>query len=241
MMRPSHKVQRRQQAVCAALCCLVVVLFLATSQTVGRVWRGGSGCIENTLSANGLWVSSSSQGTVSQVILALGSLGLEVTSLLDIGANTGAWTTNVWRAHPNVEILMLEGNLALEPALKQASALTGHPYRMAIVGDEEKDVVFNVMCSEAAPCAGGSSVFAETTGWGEKTEKRHMTTVDALVAGLIPAGGFTMVKIDVQGAEVIALKGATETLKSVQAILLETSNVEYNKGAPQTLEVRAYC
>ena len=29
----------------------------------------------------------------------------------------------------------------------------------------------------------------------------------------------------------------TETLKSVEAIVLETSNVEYNKGAPETLEV----
>ena len=33
------------------------------------------------------------------------------------------------------------------------------------------------------------------------------------------------------------MKGASETLKSVEAIVLETSNVEYNKGAPETLEV----
>jgi hypothetical protein len=33
---------------------------------------------------------------------------------------------------------------------------------MAIVGDEEKDVTFNIMC-DGGPCSGGSSVFQENT------------------------------------------------------------------------------
>jgi len=41
----------------------------------------------------------------------------------------------------------------------------------------------------------------------------------------------------VQGAEMLALKGATETLRTIDVIVTETSNVEYNKGAPETLEI----
>ena len=35
----------------------------------------------------------------------------------------------------------------------------------------------------------------------------------------------------------LALKGATETLRTIDVIVTETSNVEYNKGAPETLEI----
>jgi hypothetical protein len=41
-----------------------------------------------------------------------------------------------------------------------------------------------------------------------------------------------MIKMDVQGAELDVLKGAVETLKSVNHIILELQVVEYNKGAP---------
>ena len=51
---------------------------------------------------------------------------------------------------------------------------------------------------------------------------------------------FDFLKIDIQGAEKLALTGATETLKSVQVILAETSNVEYNKGAPSTVEMLSF-
>ena len=51
---------------------------------------------------------------------------------------------------------------------------------------------------------------------------------------------FDFLKIDIQGAEKIALTGAKETLKTVEVILAETSNVEYNKGAPSTVEMLSF-
>jgi hypothetical protein len=41
-----------------------------------------------------------------------------------------------------------------------------------------------------------------------------------------------MIKMDVQGAELDVLKGAEETLKTAQHVILELQRVEYNKGAP---------
>ena len=35
----------------------------------------------------------------------------------------------------------------------------------------------------------------------------------------------------------LALKGAAQTLRTIDVIVTETSNVEYNKGAPETLEI----
>lgn len=167
------------------------------------------------------------------VMRELKGLGFEPKRILDVGANEGTWTADMAKTVPGAEFFQIEGNAGLEPDLKAR----GRPYRIAIVGDEEKTVTFYKLCNEGL-CSGASSVFQENTVWGEQMakEERQMTTIDKIVAedGQAP---FDMIKIDVQGAEIIAMAGATETLKSVQVILAETSNVEYNKGAPGTLEV----
>ena len=46
--------------------------------------------------------------------------------------------------------------------------------------------------------------------------------------------------MDVQGAEMDILKGAHETLKSVQHLILELQHVKYNTGAPLCDEVIGY-
>ena len=48
------------------------------------------------------------------------------------------------------------------------------------------------------------------------------------------------VKMDVQGAELDIIKGATETLKTCKHLILELQVVEYNKGAPLRDEVISY-
>ena len=46
--------------------------------------------------------------------------------------------------------------------------------------------------------------------------------------------------MDVQGAEMDILKGAKETLKTCQNLILELQHVEYNTGAPMNEEVISY-
>lgn len=208
------------------------VIFFATNPTVGRVWRGVHSC------ASQKWAAlNDHQYELGQSIHTLEALGFKPEAVLDIGANEGNWVTGMKQKFPAAKFFCVEGNEALEHILKPRVEALGVPYRIAIVGDTEKDVVFNIMC-DGGPCSGGSSVFQENTryGQGERTETRHMTTIDKLVhdAGV---GPFQMIKLDIQGAEKIALQGATEVLKSVQVVVLETSNVEYNKGAPETLEM----
>ncbi len=41
-----------------------------------------------------------------------------------------------------------------------------------------------------------------------------------------------LIKMDVQGAEMDVLQGASEVLKTVKHVILELQTVEYNKGAP---------
>jgi hypothetical protein len=46
--------------------------------------------------------------------------------------------------------------------------------------------------------------------------------------------------MDVQGSELNVLKGATNTLKNCDHIILEMQSVDYNKGAPKVQEVIKY-
>jgi FkbM family methyltransferase len=166
----------------------------------------------------------------------LAGLGFTPRRILDVGANEGTWSESMSKIVPGAEFFLLEGNTGLEHFLKEK----GRPYRIAIIGNEEKKVTFFKLC-DGGRCSGASSIFQENTQWGEvmAKEERQMTTIDTVLREE-KQQPFDMIKLDVQGAEIIALKGATEALKSVEVILAETSNVEYNKGAPRTLEVLNY-
>ena len=141
---------------------------------------------------------------LSKAMKELAVLGFVPTRILDIGANEGTWTETMQGWVPGASFFQIEGNMALEHFLKEK----GRPYRIAIVGDEEKTVTFHKLC-DGGLCSGGSSVFEENTKWGPGMikEERQMTTVDRLVAQAQQAP-FDMMKLDIQGAELLALKGA---------------------------------
>eukprot|EP00465_Bigelowiella_longifila_P003509 CAMPEP_0185281196 /NCGR_PEP_ID=MMETSP1359-20130426/66583_1 /TAXON_ID=552665 /ORGANISM="Bigelowiella longifila, Strain CCMP242" /LENGTH=253 /DNA_ID=CAMNT_0027876603 /DNA_START=528 /DNA_END=1289 /DNA_ORIENTATION=- len=50
-------------------------------------------------------------------------------------------------------------------------------------------------------------------------------------------GNVDVLKLDVQGAELVALRGATKTLKSVSLVTLELSLIDYNQGGACYFEV----
>ena len=73
----------------------------------------------------------------------------------------------------------------------------------------------------------------------ENKVKRRTSTLDDIVKRFnLPKPD--MIKMDIQGAELKALKGATETLKTVDHLILELQHKDYNFGAPKSDEVIEY-
>jgi FkbM family methyltransferase len=67
------------------------------------------------------------------------------------------------------------------------------------------------------------------------------TTVDQLLTDQrLPASAFNVLSIDIQGAELLALRGAERTLPSIEAINLEVNFDELYKGAPQIEEIEEF-
>jgi hypothetical protein len=95
---------------------------------------------------------------------------------------------------------------------------------------------------------GGNSYYRENTEFSldatflfndsHKVNKRSIT-----LDTVIKQKGFPLpdlIKMDVQGAELDVLKGASETLKYCKHLILELQHVEYNTGAPLKNEVVEY-
>jgi hypothetical protein len=78
---------------------------------------------------------------------------------------------------------------------------------------------------------GGPSVLGQVQDKCLLTESLPMTTLDCIVARRKLAGPI-LLKADVQGYELEVLRGATETLREAEVVLLEVSLLPYNVGAP---------
>lgn len=164
----------------------------------------------------------------------LKSKGFNPDSIVDVGANQGDWTTRTSRIWPKARMFMVEGTPDKEARLKSI----GHPFEITLLGDATKTVPMNIDNRQGTGGT-GNGIFRESAApaGGFRLVDRKMTTLDELLASRgHPAP--QLLKLDVQGAELLVLQGARRTLESVEAILVEMSIVEWNVGAPFFFEVR---
>ena len=181
--------------------------------------------------------SPSRRGSVNMFarLANLRDQGFVPSRILDVGANRGLWTKAVRQIWPRAQLLMFEANPNLVPELEGSGA----PFRIAVLGETARDVTMHFGRGKSIT---GSSMFRESGKHRDNfdaTTVRMQTLDDALASERARDGGYQLLKIDVQGAELKVLEGATRTLRSVEAIVLELSIVQYNEGAPLWLEMQS--
>ena len=174
--------------------------------------------------------------THRNALARLKSLGFAPAVIYDIGAYRGGWTRVAADLFPEAQFVLFEANGDHAAEL----AVCGHRYFIAALGSEEGGTrAFHV------PRAGdvtGASLYVENTAHyaAANLQVREVATVrlDTLVAReKLPAPD--LVKIDVQGAELEVLAGASATLAGASVLVVEVSLVDYNKRAPLMAEVIA--
>jgi FkbM family methyltransferase len=125
---------------------------------------------------------------------------------------------------------MIEANEEKRTTLEEAKMELGASLYMCLLGAEQGlEKVFYVMES-------GSSVFEEDSPLPRRRQSLKMRTLDSL----FDKGNVDFLKLDVQGYELEVLKGAETLLRTCQAVLLEVSLIEINKGAPLFCEVISF-
>jgi len=166
-------------------------------------------------------------------------LGIDPTSILDIGAHTGqfyGWAKFEW---PDSVIWMIESNEVHESTLKNLTTGKNDEYLIAALGDKEREVTFYTRKDK--PHTEGNSYYKEANYWDIPQlvleSKVKLQRLDDLFT---EDTEFELIKIDTQGSELDILKGGQNLVSKSSVVILEVSYVEYNSGSPLAEDVISY-
>ena len=159
-------------------------------------------------------------------------------NVVDVGAHDGSWAVQTTSLLPaGSRVLCFEAN----PEHAESLARRGLWHRICLLGDRtESDVPFFRMrgCGPGT----GDSIFRELTGHYADASVRGlaMTRLDDDPTVRALPGRVHLLKLDVQGAELLVLDGASDVLANTDAVAMEVSLLPYNQGAPGFADAVAY-
>lgn len=177
--------------------------------------------------------------TVVHALLQLQRLGFAPSGVLDIGAYHGEFAMFARQMFPQATVVMVEPQERPQEFLRALAAELGgdcHVHQCLLGEAVRSAVEFHQLDTPFGST--GSSIYPEVSDFPRQVVAMPMRTIDDLVAAH-SGRAFDLVKIDVQGAELDVLRGATEAIHRVEVLIAELSLHEVNRGAPRLAEVVA--
>jgi FkbM family methyltransferase len=160
------------------------------------------------------------------------SQGVEINSVLDIGAAHGHFSGYLTRFYPNAEIVAVECNQ------RDSYFLSRYRWETHYKCLGAKPGVQTFYIDRNSEIGGGSSIYKENTPFFNNCieESKEITTLDHE----FPDRAFDFIKIDTQGSELDIMKGGVNVVSRAKWLLLELSFQDYNIGAPLIDDVLQY-
>lgn len=153
------------------------------------------------------------RSTMRGAIRALAQRGYQINTIIDIGASDGRWSEDAMEFFPKAQYLLIEAQGFHEVNLKAfISQHTNAKYVLAAAGDTVGKIYF-----DAGDPFGGQ---ASHTPFAINNVELPVTTLDAEVSKNQLSGPF-LIKFDTHGFELPILKGAQETLRQTEVIIME--------------------
>ena len=175
------------------------------------------------------------------VLARLRDRGFAPVGILDAGAYRGDFARTARQVFSAAHIVMVDALAEQEPTLLAAAGEIGNASAIiALLGERDGEAApFFVVDTAARPdlVKTGSSRYRENTPFQIKKRSVPTRRLDGILAGF--ACTFAMIKLDLQGAELDALRGLGHRLADVEVIVIELSLTAYNAGAPLLHEVVA--
>jgi FkbM family methyltransferase len=149
--------------------------------------------------------------------------------IYDIGSNLLHWTRHAKRVWP-------ESNIYLFDAFAPAYFLyEGYTYNLSLLSDEDgKELKFYQNDFHPGGCSYYREIGSKYSNLIYPEDKfiiKKSRSLDSLVREHnypIP----DLIKIDIQGAELDLLKGASNILSNIKCLIIEMQHTQYNEGAP---------
>ncbi len=154
--------------------------------------------------------------------------------VLDIGAHYGEFSKFCASLWPDVDILMLEGNVQCDKVLD----LVPFNHIIVLLSDCNKEVTL-YLNPKSLSCTGTSYYKERTRHYKNSIEVKKLTyTLDEVIEEV--GKKYDIIKIDTQGSELDIIKGGLTTVQNASYIIMEVSKVQYNEGSPLFDEVVEY-
>jgi FkbM family methyltransferase len=160
---------------------------------------------------------------------------LGITTVLDIGANNGEFSKEIFAHLPHAQVYAFEPLGDCYKTLQHTFAGNPnfHSYNVALSNAAGESTIhrssFHPSSSMRTMAALHKTLYPKTAGAME--EKVTTARLDD-IAKDIQVDGNLMIKIDVQGFEDTVIAGGTETFKRASLVLIETAFVELYEGQP---------
>jgi FkbM family methyltransferase len=160
--------------------------------------------------------------------------GLDIGAVVDVGASNGMWSAVCEKHFPASYYLLIEAHKPHEEALKAfCGARSNAQYVLAAAGDECGEIYFyfddtDLFRGAAAkvPLEGACKIVRQTT-------------IDHEIGARGLPGPY-LIKLDTQGYELPILRGAKETLRKANLVVIETYNFRICDGSLLFHEMVAY-
>jgi len=157
--------------------------------------------------------------------------------IVDGGAHTGRFTRKFLQHYKNARIH------AFEPIPSLATNLTkSFPKRVTVhavaLGDKNEDLKFNVLAYKGASSVFEPSPVLKAFQKGKTAVSRVLTVPCRRLESIIPA--VDLIKLDLQGYELNALKGCGALLKATRLIVTEIEFIPLYNNQPLFSDIAMY-
>jgi len=180
---------------------------------------------------------SGGQSSLAAVLLRAKRQGFAPATVIDVGAAWGNWSRECAAVFPNARHVLVEPLVEYRTSLEKAvKELPSAVLVQSVAASAPGTVTFHVH-----PDLEGSSVYREGDDPQINGVPRELlaTTLD-FIAKEHHIEGPCLLKLDVQGAELDVLRGAEETLKKTEYVILETSLFSAYDNVPILHDVIAF-